>query len=200
MNKYALYRFDERKLDSIISNNFKLFGINKKLKTYKLVMIKPNLVTDIKEYIDNGANTDTRIIESVLKYLSKFKVRVVITESETGTKVKGRKLQRALDFAGDRYAEGELKDNLENGKKQLWLVTEGDDIKASVVTQVYKTGICQIVLCAGNGMNEWIHHIKEIEQFGKDNDCTDSEIIGRKGWQKMLPDYKLKAVILRKKL
>jgi len=100
MKCYALYRFDEKELDKIIAKGFGLFGLDKRLSKSKLVMIKPNLVTDVEEYIRNGANTDVRIIESVLKYLSKYGCRVVIAESETGTNVKGRKLQRALDYMG----------------------------------------------------------------------------------------------------
>jgi len=100
MKKIALYKFNEKKLDLLISKGFKQFDMDKKLKKMKLVMIKPNLVTDIKEYIDNGANTDIRIIESLLKYLSKFNLRVVIAESETGTKIKGRKLHKALSLMG----------------------------------------------------------------------------------------------------
>ena len=71
-----------------------------KLRAVSLVMIKPNLVSDVKEYVDNGSNTDTRLIEAVLKYLSAFPCNVVIAESETGCKVKGRRLQRALDLMG----------------------------------------------------------------------------------------------------
>ena len=109
-------------------------------------------------------------------------------------------LKKAIDFAGNRYADGELQRDLENGNKQLWLVNDGNEIKASIVTLVYKNGVCQIVLCAGHDMKDWLGHIKEIEQFGRNHDCNISEIIGRKGWMKMLPDYELFAVILRKKL
>jgi len=100
MNKFSLYKFDEDNIDSIISREFRYFGIDKKLENSKLVIIKPNLVTDIDKYIQNGANTDVRIIESVIKYLSTFNCKVVIVESETGTKIKGRKLNKALELMG----------------------------------------------------------------------------------------------------
>jgi len=98
--KYALYRFREEKIDETISKGFKEFGIDEKIKECSLVMIKPNLVSDVKEYIENGCNTDIRLIESVLKFLGNYNVKVVIAESETGTKIKGRRLQRALDYMG----------------------------------------------------------------------------------------------------
>ena len=98
--KHALYRFDEEQLNKIIVKGFEQFKIDDKLKKAKLVMIKPNLVSDVKEYIEQGSNSDIRIIEAVLKYLSKYDVKVVVAESETGTKMKGRKLKLALDYMG----------------------------------------------------------------------------------------------------
>jgi len=98
--KHALYRYESSKAFDIISKGFELFQLSRKLRQASLVMIKPNLVSDVEEYILNGSNTDTNLIEAVLQYLSDFPCRVVIAESETGSKVKGRRLQRALDFMG----------------------------------------------------------------------------------------------------
>ncbi|MGA2323252.1 MAG: DUF362 domain-containing protein [Sedimentisphaerales bacterium] len=99
-SKYALYRYDPGRVFDIVSKGFELFQLSQKLRQASLVMIKPNLVSDVEEYICNGSNTDINLIEAVLKYLSDFPCRVVIAESETGSKVKGRRLQRALDFMG----------------------------------------------------------------------------------------------------
>jgi uncharacterized protein (DUF362 family) len=99
-SQYALYPFREDALDEIVAQGFGQFEIEARLKADALVMIKPNLVSDIKEYIENGSNTDIRLLESVLRYLSDYPVKVVIAESETGTRVKGRKLHLALDIMG----------------------------------------------------------------------------------------------------
>ena len=101
MNKVGLYKFDEKKMNELISKGFKQFSMDQKLKKAKSVFIKPNLVTDVKEYIDNGANTDVRVIEAVLKYLSKFeKLKIYLGESSSGTKMKGRNLKNALKYMG----------------------------------------------------------------------------------------------------
>lgn len=77
------------------------FGLAKRLKNVKRVFIKPNLVSDIPKYIKNGSNTDIRIIEAVLKMLSKYPhIKVTLGESETGTKAKGRRLELALKNMG----------------------------------------------------------------------------------------------------
>jgi uncharacterized protein (DUF362 family) len=100
LSRHALYRYKPGKAFEIISKGFELFQLSRKLQQASLVMIKPNLVSDVEEYISNGSNTDVNLIEAVLRFLSDFKCRVVIAESETGSKVKGRRLQRALDFMG----------------------------------------------------------------------------------------------------
>ncbi len=101
MNKASIYRFNEKKLDSTIDKGFSDFSIDDRLKKIKTVFIKPNLVTDVHEYIKNGANTDVRVIEAVIKHLSKFKnLKIYLGESDTGTKVKGRKLEIALKYMG----------------------------------------------------------------------------------------------------
>jgi len=98
--KFALYRYQPGKVFETVSKGFELFQLSQKLRQASLVIIKPNLVSDVEEYILNGSNTDTNLIEAVLNYLSNFPCRVVIAESETGSQVKGRRLQRALDFMG----------------------------------------------------------------------------------------------------
>lgn len=109
-------------------------------------------------------------------------------------------LNRAIAFSGDRYSEGELERDLESGTRQIWLIWL-EELLGVVVTKVFrKARICQIELCAGRNIKTWLHHLPEIEQFARDNGCKISEVIGRKGWLRLLPDYELYAVILRKKL
>lgn len=115
MKKVIIRKFEEKKLDETIKRGFAEFGVDKKLPKLKTVFIKPNLVTDIKEYINQGANTDIRIIEAVIKYLSNFKnLKIFLGESETGTKVKGRKLDLALDLMGIKKLQKKYKFEIVN--------------------------------------------------------------------------------------
>jgi len=70
------------------------------LKPGSRVLLKPNLVTDKKEYIDLGANTSVEVLEALLQILSDMGCKVGIVESETGTPTKGRKLDRAWSLMG----------------------------------------------------------------------------------------------------
>jgi uncharacterized protein (DUF362 family) len=114
MPRHALYRYESGKAFEIISKGFELFQLSQKLRQASMVMIKPNLVSDVEEYISNGSNTDTNLIEAVLQYLSDFSCRVVIAESETGSKVKGRKLQCALDLMGVTALKNKYKFDIVN--------------------------------------------------------------------------------------
>jgi Uncharacterized conserved protein len=106
MKTVALYRFNETSLDSIVAKGFEDIGLAKRLDSCTSVFIKPNLVTDVEEYIRNGANTDTRLIEAVLRYLQGRGLQIMLGEAETGTKVKGRRLEYALERMGvTRLAE-----------------------------------------------------------------------------------------------
>ena len=99
MNKVHIRRINGD-IYPIVDEAFESFGIYEILSKVKRVSIKPNLVSDVPEYIDNGCNTDVRVIEAVLKCLSKCNTEVTLVESETGTAVKGRKLDRALEYMG----------------------------------------------------------------------------------------------------
>lgn len=101
MPKVLIEQFSPDTVQQTVAHGLDALGLPTKLATAKLVFIKPNLVTDVAEYITQGANTDARVVEAVLVYLERFPhLRVVIGESETGTAVKGRRLQRALDLMG----------------------------------------------------------------------------------------------------
>lgn len=64
------------------------------------VVIKPNLVTDVPEYIAAGANTEPVVLEGALAYLADAGARVKVVESETGTPLKGRRLSRVCALMG----------------------------------------------------------------------------------------------------
>jgi len=75
-------------------------GLGDRLRGVSQVFLKPNLLSDVPEYIAAGCNTDTRVIEGVLIYLADFRIKVIIGESEVGTRLKGRRLAKALEHMG----------------------------------------------------------------------------------------------------
>jgi uncharacterized protein (DUF362 family) len=65
-------------------------------------VIKPNLITDNPHYIKAGANTSMTVLQSLLTVLRQVrpKARIVIGESDVGTKVKGRILSKTYELMG----------------------------------------------------------------------------------------------------
>ena len=89
------------------------------------------------------------------------------------------------------------------GNALLWLVTDGAGIFAAIVTQLEESEwrrVCCIVACGGRGRHKWLHLISKLESYARDEGCTAMRILGRKGWQRVLEDYKPRRVILEKEL
>jgi len=90
MNQVLIKKFKASQLDQVIKQGFEYFSMPKKLKKVKSVFIKPNLVSDVKQYIKQGVNTDIRIIKAVIKYLSQYPhLKIYLGKSEVGIKIKG---------------------------------------------------------------------------------------------------------------
>ena len=101
MKKVRIEKLNGRDIFLVIAEGLESFGLSQRLKNCQRVFIKPNLVSDVKEYIQNGSNTDIRVIEGVLRYLSNYNVKVFLGESDNGAvPVKGRMLKYALEYMG----------------------------------------------------------------------------------------------------
>ena len=90
---------------------------------------------------------------------------------------------------------GSLRGSLELGEMQLWLGfdTEDESIPAAVVTQLseYTSGLkaAQIILLGGLHLNRWRSVIATIEGWAFTEGCETVEIVGRRGWGRVYPDY-----------
>ena len=95
----------------------------------------------------------------------------------------------------------EIEDSILDGDALLWLVWDGERIEAAVSTILQKANgnlSCVIVACGGNDMGRWVGLIEKIEKYAKDEGCTSTRIIGRRGWLRALEGYQMKHVILEK--
>lgn len=93
-----------------------------------------------------------------------------------------------------------VKADVKRVKFFLWVIPG----KAAIVTEIQQYAlekICMIVLCGGNGMEEWLELAdatlcRHAKHFG----CTAMMIVGRAGWSRVLPEYQIQDVIMRKSL
>jgi hypothetical protein len=96
------------------------------------------------------------------------------------------------------------------GRALLWLVAgreDGDDagvkVHAAVVTKLQQNErrkVCVIAACGGSNMRRWLDLIGPIEDFARAEGCSAMRIVGRAGWARAQPAYRLKNVVLEKEI
>jgi hypothetical protein len=54
--------------------------------------------------------------------------------------------------------------------------------------------------CGGSNSKEWLPLLAGLERYAKAEDCKAMRIFGRRGWERLLPDYKPARILLEKEL
>lgn len=85
------------------------------------------------------------------------------------------------------------------GDQLLWLIM-GNGLEAAVTTQFTSDNVVTITACSGYEMGRWLAVHAKIEQYARDEGAKALRIIGRRGWQRALKDYRMTNVILEKDL
>ena len=95
----------------------------------------------------------------------------------------------------------ELRERL-NQHSLLWIATSDRALLAACVTELcisHRGLVCIIVACGGSSVC-WPEAIKVIEEWAKEEGCEAVRIIGRPGWQRVLPEYAPKWRVFEKEL
>jgi hypothetical protein len=90
-----------------------------------------------------------------------------------------------------------------NGRALLWLAWNGETVKAAAVTELSQANaetFCTIVACGGHDRAQWLPLLAELEAYGRAQGCAAMRIYGRRGWRKLLPEYRTTRVLLEKEL
>lgn len=93
--------------------------------------------------------------------------------------------------------------DIQGERAQLWAVEDGQGTHALVVTRIGRYELCDVLeiqLCAGSGMHHWLHLLRDLEAHGRALGCRLVEVRGRRGWERMLPEYALRGIALEKEL
>lgn len=96
---------------------------------------------------------------------------------------------------------------LTSGRLLLWVVWAEDaselQLLAAATTRLIDiaTGrICVITACGGRKLERWKQFIADIEKYARDEGCVELRLMGRKGWARMLPDFREPFALLIKDL
>ena len=117
----------------------------------------------------------------------------------------------ALSYSGNHTDAQFVYDCVKEKKMQLWVVWDKDKpttlekYYGVVVTEIVKRKLiqsCNIFIVTGRHRQKWQHLISVLEDFAIENNCTNMELIARKGWQRIMEqfDYKQTHVVLEKQI
>ena len=118
-------------------------------------------------------------------------------------------IQQALSYSGNHTDADFVYETIKNNKMQLWVLWDNSK-KATiekyygvVVTEIIERKLkksCNIFIVTGRHRQKWQHLIKIIEDFASKHECTNIELIARKGWKKIMEqfDYKETHIVLEK--
>ena len=94
-------------------------------------------------------------------------------------------------------------DNLMSGEWSLLSINDDDNKPVVLATVSYihypNSTSFNIILLAG-ALNKQYDLMVQLEDIARSNGCDEIEISGRKGWQRILPDYEFSHITLRKSL
>jgi len=112
---------------------------------------------------------------------------------------------KLIQTAVERTGLCEFKDiesQVLSGRQLLWLAWSGS-IEAAATTELVEINghmVCVLTACGGHQRERWLPLLAKIEQFAKDEGCECLRIFGRKGWERVLNDYRVEHIILEKQL
>lgn len=100
-----------------------------------------------------------------------------------------------------------LFDEILSGQRQLWLILDGEEFKSFMLSEIKDnpfTGCRSLMVTslAGEGGEEIVPLIADVETWAAENDITDVIPVGRKGWGRALEKmgYKLDVCLFRKEI
>jgi len=103
----------------------------------------------------------------------------------------------ALHAGGEPYKLKDVRERIESGDAQFW---PGQRCAAvSRVIQHPRGRVLRIWL-AGGDLGELSRMLGFADEYARDNDCVAVEVEGRKGWERVLSDYRPTSVVLRKEV
>ena len=112
-------------------------------------------------------------------------------------------IENVIDHSAGEANVADYYEYLTEGEMQLWVAADNDNILACMVTQIApypSKRVLRIIALGGVEMEKWIEFLPDIEHWAMGMGCSSLEAWGRKGWLKILTDWKCSYHILTKDL
>lgn len=108
----------------------------------------------------------------------------------------GAAVRRCGDWTLDLVRDGVL-----DGRYALWLAVEGEKAFGATVTRITAPPrTCEVIACGGDYHGQIPRLLTAIEDFARRDGCERIRISGRRGWARMLRDYRQPFITLEKAL
>ena len=105
---------------------------------------------------------------------------------------------------GGRFSVEAILDKIARKHWVLWLVWDGRVIRSVLATElaheISGMKVCNIPFCTGSNAQNWVGLLHEIEAWARSEGCVKIGANMRKGWQKLIKDYRMTHVYLEKDL
>lgn len=92
----------------------------------------------------------------------------------------------ALEYSAGEYYPEDIFRYIKSGEMQLWISSEETTLKGVVVTELLpfpRALICQIVLSAGESLDQWVHCFDAIEVWAIEKGADYIRSLARAGWK-----------------
>lgn len=114
-------------------------------------------------------------------------------------------LEKAIPYSDGKYTLEDIKEGLKSRNFQLWAASRDETPTTVMVTKIIQYPQAKtllIMLYAGEGIEKMIHFKAAIYEWAKSQGCTEIELYGRPGWERVLKDegYEKLYSVLRMKL
>lgn len=112
-------------------------------------------------------------------------------------------LKPAVDLF-DGYLLEDVKAMIKHRTWQLWLGIDDDNevhvVAVTVINNYPRKKTCLVLYTAGKEMDNWTHLMRDIEVWAGQNGCQDLEFRGRRGWLRVMTEFKQTGIIASKQI
>jgi hypothetical protein len=113
-------------------------------------------------------------------------------------------IKEAIERGHVPYSLEEVAAEIMERRWQLWTVMDDDGIMAVAVTKIDKFGngtVGTIMFLSGEEWGKWAHLLNDVLMpWFKEKGCQSVRLFGRKGFQRLLPDWETVAYVMTRDL
>ena len=103
----------------------------------------------------------------------------------------------------DLSHSSDIEDDVLSGKSQLWVAFVDGRIEAAAATLLRRTDrhlVCILTALGGANRAAWLPLLQRVEAWAKAEGAARFRIYGRKGWARVLRNYRVSNVVLERAL